>query len=112
MQRKRLVLNNYNNTMKDLIIKQDRYNQELHQKVYASMEKFSKNPSNANRYFEEVMVEFNNQRDIVRKETAERILDIVEKQGTEICQGLLPRAIYGLLIDFKKIKKQILKDLK
>ena len=84
----------------------------------------------------EIMTEFNNQKDKevqkrrrlagkyivlerelktklqnVRKETANEILDIVEKQGVEICQGELSYSIYGLLIDFKKIKKQIKKEL-
>jgi len=44
------------------------------------MEKFSKNPSNANGYFIEVMAEFDNQRDIVRKETTEYVCDKINKK--------------------------------
>lgn len=61
--------------LQDLKKKQEKYNQKLHTKVYSLMEKYSKNPSNANKYFEEVMIEFDNQRNKVRKETAECVLE-------------------------------------
>lgn len=39
------------------------------------------------------------------KKGKENVLKEVEKNGTKVYKGQLPHGIYGLLIDFQKIKK-------
>ena len=82
------------------------YDRELHHQVYDLMEKFAKNPSNANRYFEAVMalVEDKQRRDrdydlesgqweeAIRRDERQKVLSEVEK---EISHKVLPAPKYG-----------------